>query len=75
MGQQGIEAIYALSPQQQGMLLDSLSGSDARTHIEQNVCHLNGELDRPAMRSLANPNRASSILRTAFVWKNCDDIS
>jgi non-ribosomal peptide synthetase component F len=70
MSGKDVEAIYPLSPQQQGMLLESLYG-DSGLHVEQISCALTGELDETAFeeawRRLLDRH---SILRTAFAWKN-----
>ena len=73
MSQKDIEAIYELSPQQQGMLFDSLQGSGSGIHVEQKIYRLNGEVDARAMeRAWQSLVDRHTILRTAFVWKNRD---
>src|SRR5689334_9547241 len=69
-----VAAIYPLSPQQQGMLFDTLQLSAPGVHIEQKVYVLRGELDVPALeRAWRHLVERHSILRTAFVWKNQEE--
>jgi acyl carrier protein len=77
MDRKDIETIYPLSPQQQGMLLESLYAPEAGirgAHIEQFACLLQGNLDvktfERAWRQIASHH---TILRTAFVWKEHDE--
>src|SRR6185295_6659241 len=73
MSHKDIEAIYELSPQQKGMLFDSLQGSGSGIHVEQKIYRLHGEVDVPAMeRAWQHLLDRHTILRTAFVWKNRD---
>ncbi|MEW6734361.1 MAG: condensation domain-containing protein, partial [Acidobacteriota bacterium] len=69
-----IEAIYPLSPQQQGMLFETLYAPDSGIHVEQVVCALREQLD-PTIFKLALQRLVErhSILRTAFVWKDQDE--
>jgi aryl carrier-like protein len=46
----GIEDLYPLTPVQEGMLYHTLADPEAGRHVEQFVCRLRGELDRPALR-------------------------
>lgn len=65
-----VETILPLSPQQQGMLLDSLADPGSGMHHEQLTIRLEGELDpallRDAWRQAAERHE---ILRTGFVWQ------
>src|SRR5215207_2866996 len=73
MSQKDIEAIYELSPQQKGMLFDSLQGTGSGIHVEQKIYRLHGEVDVSAMeRAWQHLVNRHTILRTAFVWKNQD---
>jgi non-ribosomal peptide synthetase component F/alpha-ketoglutarate-dependent taurine dioxygenase len=73
MSHKDIEAIYELSPQQKGMLFDSLQGTGSGIHVEQKIYRLNGELDVPAMeRAWQHLVDRYTILRTAFAWRNQD---
>jgi non-ribosomal peptide synthetase component F/alpha-ketoglutarate-dependent taurine dioxygenase len=74
MTAKNVAAIYPLSPQQQGMLFDTLQLSAPGVHIEQKIYVLRGELDVPALeRAWQHLVERHSILRTAFVWKNQDE--
>ncbi|MBE8964963.1 TauD/TfdA family dioxygenase [Nostocales cyanobacterium LEGE 12452] len=74
MNKKDVEAIYPLSPAQQGMLFGTLSAPNSGIHIEQTSCILQGTLNvqafEQAWQSVVNRH---SILRTAFVWKNQDE--
>lgn len=74
MTAKNVVAIYALSPQQLGMLFDTVHSSESGIHIEQKIYVLRGELDvaslEQAWQSLVQRH---SILKTAFVWKNQDE--
>jgi non-ribosomal peptide synthetase component F/alpha-ketoglutarate-dependent taurine dioxygenase len=74
MTAKNVAAIYPLSPQQQGMLFDTLQLSAPGVHIEQKIYVLRGELDVRALeRAWQHLVERHSILRTAFVWKNQDE--
>ncbi|HKY29367.1 MAG TPA: condensation domain-containing protein, partial [Pyrinomonadaceae bacterium] len=74
MTAKNVAAIYTLSPQQQGMLFDTLQLSDSGVHIEQKVYVLRGELDVPAFeKAWQCLTERHSILRTGFVWKSQDE--
>ena len=65
-----IDAIYPLSPQQEGMLLQSLHGNGDGLFIEQEVHTLMGPVDADrferAWRDLLGRH---AMLRTAFTWR------
>lgn len=65
-----IEAIYPLSPSQQGMLVESLCSPRPGIHVEQAVFVLRPALD-PAKfaRAWREVVQRHAILRTAFVWQ------
>ena len=66
-----IEAIYPLSPMQQGMLFHSLYSEG--DYFEQFSCAIDGELNVEAFkRALAAVVARHSALRTAFVWKKVE---
>ncbi len=70
-GKKTVEAIYPLSPQQQGMLFETLAAPQSGIHLEQLTCHLEGELDRPAFaRAWKALLARHAILRTAFAWQD-----
>lgn len=69
-----IEAIYPLSPQQQGVLFGTLCSPESGIHIEQLTCAFHGDLDLSAFqRAWQRVVDRHSILRTAFVWKDQDE--
>jgi aryl carrier-like protein len=66
-----VEDIYPLSPQQQGMLFESLSSVESGKYVEQNVYDLKGGLNLAAFqRAWQSIVERHPVLRTAFVWKN-----
>lgn len=70
-----IEAIYPLSPMQQGMLFHSLQHPDEPLYFEQLHCVIEAELDIEAFsRAWQTVVNRHSILRTCFVWKRLDKL-
>src|ERR1043165_2612697 len=70
MNAKNIEAIYQLSPQQQGMLFESVLTPDSGIHVEQLIRTLEGKLNFAALtRAWAEIVQRHSIMRTGFVWK------
>ncbi|MEA2602728.1 MAG: hypothetical protein QOF89_3720 [Acidobacteriota bacterium] len=69
-----VEALYPLSPQQLGMLLESLHGSESGVHVEQHAFPLDAGVDldfyRAAWQRLVDRHPS---LRTAFVWKDASE--
>ena len=71
MDKKNIEAIYHLSPSQQGMLFESLSSSGFDIHFEQSVWLLKGNVNAKALElAFQEVVNRHPILRTAFVWKD-----
>ncbi|HYN85682.1 MAG TPA: amino acid adenylation domain-containing protein [Pyrinomonadaceae bacterium] len=69
-----MEAIYPLSPMQQGMLFHSLYAPEAGLYLEQLNWTLRGELDAEALRRAgARAMERHTILRTAFFWEGTDE--
>jgi surfactin family lipopeptide synthetase C len=65
-----IEAIYPLSPMQQGMLFHTLYQPEAGQYFEQLTCTISGKLDEQAFKKAwGKVIERNSILRTSFVWK------
>ncbi|MBN1481966.1 amino acid adenylation domain-containing protein [candidate division KSB1 bacterium] len=65
-----IEAIYPLSPMQQGMLFHSVFNEGVGEYFEQFFCTIHGDLNEDAFaRALSTIIQRHSSLRTAFVWK------
>src|SRR5437868_6353243 len=68
-----IEAVYPLSPMQQGILFHSLLDPESGQYFIQVSCTLRSEIDAEAFEQAWQQVAARhSILRTAFVWKNLD---
>jgi len=69
-----IEAIYPLSPMQQGMLFHSLYAPKTGVYVEQLFCTLRGDLDVHAFeRAWQRVLDRHGVLRTAFVWEEVDE--
>jgi acyl carrier protein len=68
-----IEAIYPLTPQQQGMLFETLFAPESGIFIEQEVYTwqfpIDSKIFRRAWQRIVDRH---AILRTAFVWKEQD---
>jgi non-ribosomal peptide synthase protein (TIGR01720 family) len=66
-----VEAIYALSPMQQGMLFHSLYDTEESMYVVQFACALSGEVNPEALQQAWQEvvNR-HSVLRTFFVWQD-----
>lgn len=68
-----IEAIYPLSPMQQGLLFHSLYSPDSGTYVEQVSCRIERGLDVEAFkRAWQSIVDRHSILRTSFLWEGLD---
>ncbi len=68
-----IEAIYPLSPLQQGLLFHSLYAPQGGDHIVQVGYTLRGHVDVTALlRAWQQVIEQYSILRTSFVWEQLD---
>ena len=75
MNKRNIEAIYQLSPMQQGMLFHSLYAPESGVYVEQMACVFNGILDQEAFQAAwQKVIERHSILRTCFVWENLDQM-
>ncbi|HEY0737362.1 MAG TPA: amino acid adenylation domain-containing protein, partial [Herpetosiphonaceae bacterium] len=73
MNKKNVEAIYPLSPTQQGMLFHSLYDSQVGVYIEQLSCTLRGTLNASAFRaSWQHTVARHPILRTLFLWERRD---
>jgi non-ribosomal peptide synthetase component F len=70
MNKKNIEAIYPLSPTQQGMLFETLFAPHSGIHLEQSICTLQGNVSVSACEQAWQRIIARhSVLRTGFVWK------
>ena len=73
MSKRTIEAVYPLSPMQQGMLFHSLYAPESGVYVEQLSCTLRGDLDIPAFqRAWQRVVDRHAVLRTSFVWRQLD---
>ena len=71
MNQRNIEAIYPLSPAQQGMLFETLASPHSGIHLEQGAWKISGALDAELFEQAWQELMARhAILRTGFVWQN-----
>ncbi|MEJ2633926.1 MAG: amino acid adenylation domain-containing protein, partial [Calditrichia bacterium] len=71
--QNNIEAIYPLSPMQQGMLFHTIYYPTSGEYFEQLSCTLAGDLDMDAfIKAWQQAVNRHTILRTSFVWKKLD---
>jgi len=69
-----IEAIYPLSPSQQGMLIETLSMPHSGIHIEQSIWRLHGDLALNAFeQAWEKVVKRHSVLRTTFVWQEIEE--
>jgi amino acid adenylation domain-containing protein len=76
MSRRNIEAVYPLSPMQQGMLFHSLYAENSGFYFEQTTCLLTGDLDVDAFKkSWQSALDKFDILRTSFSWKSLDDVA
>ncbi|HEX4974686.1 MAG TPA: amino acid adenylation domain-containing protein, partial [Pseudomonadales bacterium] len=67
--QRSLEAIYPLTPMQQGMLFHALFDESGETYFEQIYIELQGELYRDALAwAWAQVLARHPMLRTGFVW-------
>ncbi|MDP4190694.1 MAG: amino acid adenylation domain-containing protein [Bacteroidota bacterium] len=72
---ENIEAIYPLSPLQQGILYHSVLSLESAVYFEQLSCRIKGELNINAFFAAWNAAvKRHSILRTAFVWKKVEQM-
>lgn len=69
-----IEAVYPLTPLQQGLLFHTVSRPGEPTYFEQICCAIRGDLDRDAFKQAWNWVAARHpILRTAFAYKQAQE--
>ena len=72
--QKNLEAVYPLSPMQQGMLFHSLYTPESDIYIVQWGCILSGPLDVEAFKqSWQRIIGRHAILRTAIAWQELDE--
>jgi len=75
MNKRNIQAVYPLSPMQQGMLFHSLYAPGSGVYVEQMSCIFGGNLDVPAFeRAWQHVVERHPILRTSFAWKSLEKV-
>ena len=73
MSNRNVEALYELSPLQQGMLLHTLSAPHSGMYFEQYSATVRGDLDVAAMKRAWQAVVAGhAIFRTSFFWKDLE---
>ena len=66
-----IEAIYPLSPMQQGMIFHTIEAPNSGVYCEQLTCIIEGNLNVLAFeRAWQEIVRRHSVFRTLFLWEN-----
>ena len=74
MPKPNIEAIYQLSPTQQGMLFHHRFAPESSVYFEHMSCVLSGVLNIPVFeRAWEKVIDKHAALRTAFVWEELDE--
>jgi len=69
-----VEAVYPLSPLQQGLLFHSLYAPEGGDYIIQVGCSLQGSIQVATLQQAwQQVMEQQSILRTAFVWEELDE--
>jgi amino acid adenylation domain-containing protein len=75
MSKRNIEAIYPLSPMQQGMLFHTLYAPDSEVYMEQTIAALRGPLDAAHFEQAWHAMlQRHTILRTSFAWKKLEQM-
>src|SRR5438105_1523582 len=70
---ENIEAVYELSPIQEGMLFHTLFDPQSGVYVEQMVCTLHGALDVYAFeRAWQHVEDRHPVLRSSFHWEELD---
>jgi amino acid adenylation domain-containing protein/non-ribosomal peptide synthase protein (TIGR01720 family) len=73
MNRKNIEAVYNLSPLQEGMQFHNLLSPDSKSYFQQLCCHLEGNLNFEVFqRAWQKVVERHDILRTAFVWEGLE---
>ena len=71
--QKNIEAVYPLSPMQQGMLFHTILATEGGLYFEQTTFKVRGAFDVNAFKKALEKTMArNAILRTSFVYKKQD---
>lgn len=70
---ENIQAIYPLSPLQEGMLFHSVADPGSGVYVEQSVYALEGDIDEEHFRAAwKTVIHRHAVLRTAFVWRGLE---
>ena len=70
LNKKNIEAIYPLSPMQEGMLFHTLKEPDSGVYVEQMVLTIEGPMNRDAFKqSWQKLLERYAVLRTTFLWE------
>ena len=73
MNRENLEALYELSPLQQGLLFHSRYAGEAEVYLAQVQCALEGPLDADALeRAWKRVLERHPALRTSFHWRDLD---
>jgi amino acid adenylation domain-containing protein len=73
MAPNDIEAIYPLSPMQEGMLFHSLYAPASGVYFQQLDCTLQGPLNIPVFKQIwQRTMEGHAVLRTLFMWERRD---
>ncbi|MCH9648634.1 MAG: amino acid adenylation domain-containing protein, partial [Deltaproteobacteria bacterium] len=68
-----LEAVYPLTPLQEGILFHGLFSPDSDLYVEQLSCRIGGELDTAAFQQAwQEVVQRYRVLRTGFVWEGYD---
>src|SRR5690242_4757708 len=69
-----VEAIYPLSPMQQGMLYHTVYAPESGAYMQLVTCGLKGELNVAAFeRAWQEVINRHAVLRSAFLWRELDE--
>ena len=69
-----VEAVYPLSPLQQGLLFHTLYAPQSGVYIAQMICALHGDLNVAAFKQVwQQVVDRHTVLRTAFVWEGLEE--
>ncbi len=74
MSAKNIEAVYPLSPAQQGILFHALYAPESRAYFSQLSCTIHDDLNLEAFeRAWQHTVDRHAVLRTAFAWEGLDE--
>ena len=74
MSAKDIEAVYPLSPAQQGILFHALYAPESRAYFSQLSCTIHDDLNTEVFeRAWQQTMNRHGVLRTAFAWEELDE--